>query len=217
MAAEPEVFNRLSEFRVIPVVVVDRMEAALPLADALIAGGLPVAEITFRTQAAAEVIHLLTQERPQLLVGAGTVLNVHDAKRAKEAGAQFAVAPGLNPEVVKASLDWGLPFAPGVMTPTEVETAVALGLHILKYFPAEAAGGLKFLKSIHSPYRHLGVRFIPTGGVSTQNLASYLASEAVLAVGGTWIAKQDIIAGNHWEAIRDNCSRVCLMVSGNAP
>lgn len=216
MAAESEIFSRVHEFRVIPVVVVDRIEATLPLADALIAGGLPVAEITFRTQVAAEVIRLLTRERPQLLVGAGTVLNVGDAKRAKDAGARFAVAPGLNPDVVKASLDLGLPFAPGVMTPTEVESAVSLGLQILKYFPAEAAGGLKFLESLHAPYRHLGVRFIPTGGVSMQNLAGYLASKAVLAVGGTWIAKQDMIAASQWETIRDNCSRVGLMVSVNA-
>jgi len=216
MAAEPSVFGRVRDSRVVPVVVVDRIEAALPLADALIAGGLPVAEITFRTKAAAEVIRLLTAERPQLLVGAGTVLNVDDARHAKECGARFAVAPGLNRDVVKAALDVDLPFAPGVMTPTDVETALGFGLQILKYFPAEAAGGLAFLKSLSAPYKHLGVQFIPTGGIAPQNLPDYLTSGVVLAVGGTWVAPQNVIAAGQWDKVIDNCRQIQALLSVGA-
>lgn len=174
MAAQPEVYDRIRQCRVVPVVAVDRVEAALPLADALISGGLPVAEITFRTEAAADVMRLLTAERPQLLLGAGTVLNARDLKLAKDCGARFAVAPGFNPEVARAALEIDLPFAPGVMTPTDVEAAVSLGLRTLKYFPAEAAGGLGLLKSLSAPYRHLGIQFIPTGGINARNMGEYL-------------------------------------------
>ncbi len=216
MAAEPGVFNRIRDRKVVPVVVVDRIETALPLADALITGGLPVAEITFRTKAAAEVIRLLTAERPQLLVGAGTVLNVDDVRRAKECGAQFGVAPGVNPDVVKAALDVDLPFVPGVMTPTDVETAAGFGLRILKYFPAEAAGGLAFLKSLSAPYKHLGIQFIPTGGVTPRNMLDYLASGVVLAVGGTWVAQQDVIAAGQWDQVIENCRQIQALLSKRA-
>ena len=212
---QPEVYKQIRSFRIIPVVAVNSVDAALPLADALLSGGLPVAEITFRTEAAAEVIRLLAAERPQLLLGAGTVLNVHDLKLAQECGARFAVAPGLNLDVARTAVDIGLPFAPGVMTPTDVETAVSLGLRTLKYFPAEAAGGLGFLKSISAPYKHLGLQFIPTGGINLQNMAEYLGSESVLAVGGTWIAKQDTIAAGHWEKIASNCRQACDLLSAS--
>ena len=205
MQAQAEVYSQMRELKVIPVVAIDKVDAALPLADALISGGLPVAEITFRTEAAADVMRLLAAERPQLLLGAGTVLNVTDLQRAKDCGAQFAVAPGFNPDVVKAALDIGLPFAPGVMTPTDVEAALSLGLKTLKYFPAEAAGGVAFLKSLGAPYKHLGIQFIPTGGINARNVAAYLSLEAVLAVGGTWVARRDSIASGRWDEIVDQC------------
>ncbi len=213
MESQRAVYEKIGQFRVVPVVAIDSVDSALPLADALIAGGLPIAEITFRTRAAADVIRLLAQERPALLVGAGTILNVDDLKRARDCGAAFAVAPGLNPAVVKAAVDVGLPFAPGVMTPSDIEAAVALGVTTLKFFPAEAAGGVALLKSIYAPYKHLGVRFIPTGGINADNVLKYLVLEAVLAVGGSWIAERGDIAAGNWTKITDNCRQVRQLVA----
>jgi len=213
MARYDEIYQKIGGFGVVPVIAVDSAESALPLADALISGGLSVAEITFRTEAAAEVIRVLTEQRPGLLVGAGTVLSVDNLKRAKDCGARFAVAPGFNPDVVRAAIEIDMPFAPGVMTPSDIEAAVSMGVTTLKYFPAEAAGGLKFLKSISAPYKHLGVRFIPTGGINTDNMLEYLGSEVVLAIGGTWVAKRDDIAAGNWEKITGNCRRICELLS----
>jgi 2-dehydro-3-deoxyphosphogluconate aldolase/(4S)-4-hydroxy-2-oxoglutarate aldolase len=204
-ARAPAVFLTLMKHVVVPVIAVDSPDAALPLADALIEGGLPVAEITFRTSAAGEVIARIARDRPALLLGAGTVLSIENLRRARGAGAAFGVAPGLNPEVAKEAGRLGLPFVPGVITPTEIEQALALGLKILKFFPAEAFGGLKTIKALSAPYAHTGVRFIPTGGVSAANLPEYLALEAVACVGGTWIAPREAIAEKKWDQIRANC------------
>jgi 2-dehydro-3-deoxyphosphogluconate aldolase/(4S)-4-hydroxy-2-oxoglutarate aldolase len=179
----------IARHRVVPVIAIDSVDQALPLADALIAGGLPVIEVTFRTKAAADVIRLLSRERPALLVGAGTVLDAATVEAALAAGAKFALAPGCHPATVARAQALGLPFVPGVQTPSEVELALSLGCRVLKFFPAEAAGGVKMLEAIHAPYKHTGVRFVPTGGVSPANLAAYLDCDAVAAVGGTWLAK----------------------------
>jgi len=205
MAATNEVFDQLARHVVIPVIAIDSVDAALPLADALIEGGLPVAEITFRTAAAAQVISRIARERPQMILGAGTVLTSENLGRACDAGAKFGVAPGLNPDVVAEAAHRGLPFMPGVITPTEVEQALALGLRLLKFFPAEAFGGLKVIKALAAPYGHAGVRFMPTGGVNTGNLAEYLGEKTVACVGGTWIATREAIAEKKWAQIRDNC------------
>lgn len=202
------VYERIAELRIVPVVAIESVDAAIPLADALIDGGLPVAEITFRTACAAEVIALLAKERPALLVGAGTVLTAENAKQAKVSGAAFAVAPGLNPNTIKAAAAVELPFSPGIMTPSNVEAALELGIHNLKFFPAGAAGGVSMLKSLAAPYKHLGVRFIPTGGVSIDNVQDYLSVPQVIAAGGTWIAKQSDIAEGNWDAITANCKAV---------
>jgi 2-dehydro-3-deoxyphosphogluconate aldolase / (4S)-4-hydroxy-2-oxoglutarate aldolase len=206
---EAQVYQRLAELRVVPVVAIDSVDAALPLADALIAGGLPVAEITFRTEAAAAVVRCLTSERPELLVGAGTLTSPEQVRVARECGAAFAVAPGFNPKVVRAAKEAGLPFAPGVMTPTDIEAALDAGVRVLKFFPAGAAGGIKMLSSLSAPYGHLGVKFIPTGGVSLDNVCEYLREKSVLAVGGTWLATRDDIAAGRWEKITSNCRQVC--------
>jgi len=198
-----EVFEKLGAAKVIPVVAIEKAESAAPFADALIEGGLPVAEVTFRTEAAAEVMKTLREERPDVMVGAGTILTVENLHRAVDAGAVFGVSPGLNPKVVEAALGLGFPFAPGVMTPSDVELGLAYDLEVLKFFPAGAAGGPKFLKSLAAPYAHTGVRFIPTGGVNSGNLADYLAMDAVLAAGGTWIAKKDAIAAGEWAKIAE--------------
>lgn len=206
--------TQLKKYGVVPVVAIENAQAALDLADALIDGGLPVAEITFRTEAGAEVIRRMAGERPALCVGAGTVLTVEQVKIAAEAGAQFAVAPGCNPEVIKAAQGLGLPFFPGVMTPSDIERALGLGCRMLKFFPAGAAGGPTLLKALAAPYAHCGVRFMPTGGVSTQNIGEYLAIEQVVAVGGTWVASSKAIAAGDWAGIRSNAAEAAALAAG---
>ena len=207
-----EVLALLAKHVVVPVIAIDSAEAALPLADALLEGGLPVAEITFRTAAAAEVIARIAKERPAMVLGAGTVLTAENLGRAVDAGAKFGVAPGLNQDVVAEAAHRGLPFIPGVITPTEIEQALALGLKLLKFFPAEAFGGLKVIKALSAPYAHAGVRFMPTGGVSSTNLPDYLAEKVVACVGGTWIASREAIAEKKWTQIRDNCKAAIEIV-----
>ena len=208
------VFKKIGAAKVIPVVAIESVESAVPFADALIEGGLPVAEITFRTAAAPEVMRKLRKERPDVMVGAGTVLTVEQLRKAVDSGAVFGVAPGLNPRVVEEALKLGFPFAPGVMTPSDVELGLGFGLEVLKFFPAGAAGGAKYLKSLAAPYAHTGVRFVPTGGVSQDNLADYLAMKTVLAVGGTWIAKKDAIAAGEWAKITANARAAREYVAG---
>ncbi len=200
-----EVLSLVAEFGVVPVIAIDTVDHALPLADALLAGGLPVVEITFRTQAAAEAIRILSRERPDLIVGAGTVLTPETVQTALSAGARFAVAPGFNPRVVDAARESGLPFVPGIATPTDIEAALEHGCRMLKFFPAEAVGGAKLLSALSAPYRHTGVRFMPTGGISSSNLDSYLALDTVAAVGGTWIAKKEDMTQGNWDEIAERC------------
>ena len=197
--------DRAVHYGVVPILAIENVEAALPLANALLQGGLPVVEITFRTAAAAEVIRVLAQECPRLVVGAGTVLTPANLKSAKDSGAAFAVAPGLNPDIVKRARDVGLPFVPGVATPTDIEMGLALGCKLLKFFPAEALGGVAMLEALSAPFQHTGLRFMPTGGLNLANLESYLKLQTVAAAGGTWIArKQDLLDGQ-WAEIRDRC------------
>ena len=193
-----EQFNRVLARRIIPVVAIHNAKDADPLADALIAGGLPSAEITFRTEAAEAAIKAMAR-RGDISVGAGTVLTVEKAQKAIDAGARFVVAPGLNPKVVRFCLDNNIPVTPGVATPTDIETAMNLGLKILKFFPAEAFGGLKTLKAMSAPYQ--AVKFIPTGGLNAQNVVDYLKFPKVAAVGGSWIVKSDAIAGGEFDKI----------------
>ena len=207
-----DVFALLAKHVVVPVIAIDAVESALPLADALLEGGLPVAEITFRTAAAAEVISRIAKERPTMVLGAGTVLTAENLGRACDAGAKFGVAPGLNQDVVAEAAHRGLPFIPGVITPTEIEQALALGLTLLKFFPAEAFGGLKVIKALSAPYAHAGVMFMPTGGITTGNLPDYLAEKVIACVGGTWIASREAIAERKWSQIRDNCRAAIQIV-----
>ena len=184
-----DVLSRLARAGVVPVVVIDDAKDAVPTANAMVAGGIDVMEITFRTAAAPEAIRAVAESCPDMLVGAGTILNTCDLKRAADAGAKFAVAPGFNPTVVKAAMEMKFDFAPGICTPGEIEQAYELGCRFFKFFPAEAAGGVKMLKAIAAPYKHLGIKFMPTGGVTMENAASYLALEEVAAAGGTWLNK----------------------------
>ena len=195
------VFNQIARQGVVPVIAIDDAGKALPLADALLAGGLPIVEITFRTAAAAEVIATLARHRPEMTVGAGTVLSPDTLRLAAESGAKFAVAPGLNPRVAEAAASIGMPFIPGVATPSEVEQGLSFGLELLKFFPAGAMGGVKYLNAIYAPYRHTGVKFMATGGIKGEDVPEWLACPAVAAIGGSWIAKSADIAHGLWEEI----------------
>ncbi len=186
-----ELIASLEKTRIIPVLVLESVEEGVAMCEKLYANGLCAAEITFRTTAAEGIIREVSRRHPDMLLGAGTVLNTTDLKRAIDAGAKFAVAPGFNPRVVGAAREAGFAFLPGVCTPSEVEQAMELGCLALKFFPAEAAGGVSYLKSLIAPYRHLGVRFMPTGGVKPANVESYLQIPEVAAVGGTWLNKCD--------------------------
>jgi 2-dehydro-3-deoxyphosphogluconate aldolase/(4S)-4-hydroxy-2-oxoglutarate aldolase len=203
-----ELYQSLKRLKVIPIIAIEKVEDAMHLADALMEGGLPIAEITFRTEAAAGVVEKLAKERPGLLVGAGTLLTVDNLKKAMDCGAKFGVAPGFNRKIVEASIKIGFPFSPGIMTPSDVEAALELGVKVLKFFPAEAAGGINMLKSLVAPYAHAGVQFIPTGGINLQKAKDYLAIPEVVAVGGTWIAKKEDISGGNWKDIKEHCLAV---------
>lgn len=193
--------DRIARTRIVPVVVLDREEDAEPLAEALLAGGLDVMEITFRTSAAAGAIRRIAEEFPEIWVGAGTLLEREQVLRARDAGAAFGLAPGLNPQIVEAATACGLQFAPGVMTPGEVEQALALGCRVLKFFPAETAGGIGMLKALAGPYGHTGVRFIPTGGITANNLGDYLKLPIVAAIGGSWMVDKALVAAANWAEI----------------
>jgi len=193
--------ERILAKRIVPVVVLDQAESAEPLAEALLAGGLDIMEITFRTAAAEESIRRIAARFPEILLGAGTLLDDAQVQRAKDAGAVFGLAPGLNPRTVAKAAEVGLRFAPGVMTPGEVEQALALGCQLLKFFPAEAAGGTAMLKSLAGPYGHTGVKFIPTGGITSDNLQNYLKLPVVAAIGGSWMVDKQLVNEGRWEEI----------------
>lgn len=193
--------DRISRRRIVPVVVLDREEDAEPLAKALLDGGLDIMEITFRTAAAEGSIRRIAKAFPEILLGAGTLLERDQIFRAKDAGAVFGLAPGLNPANVAAANAAGIEFAPGVMTPSEVEQAMALGCKLLKFFPAETAGGVGMLKALSGPYAHTGVKFIPTGGVGSNNLTDYLKLPVVAAIGGSWMVDRALVAAGRWSEI----------------
>ena len=207
-----EVVARFRAARIVPVIVIDDPDDAAPLARALAAGGLLCAEITFRTPRATEALQRITDEAPEMFAGAGTVLTPGQAAAARDAGAQFIVAPGFNPRVVDYCLDHEIPVYPGVATPTEVETALDKGLKTLKFFPAEPMGGLAFLKAMSAPY--VDVSFIPTGGINASNISSYLAFKRVVACGGSWMAPAEWIAAKQFDQIRDESRRASDVARG---
>lgn len=185
--------------RLLPVVVIEDVAQSVPLARALVAGGLPVAEVTFRTDAAAEAIHRIAAEVPEILLGAGTVLSEAQVAAAARAGARFLVTPGFNPRVVEAAQAAGLPIVPGINNPTGVEQALGYGLDAVKFFPAEPTGGIPFLKALAGPYG--GMRFVPTGGVGPKNLVDYLRLPAVLACGGSWMVDPKLVRDGRFDEI----------------
>lgn len=205
-----DALERLRQLRLAPVIVIDDATGAAPLAEALVAGGLPCAEVTFRTHAAAEAIRRMVDTQPDMLVGAGTVLTIQQAAAAREAGARFIVSPGLNPVVVDYCLEQEIPVFPGVCTPTEVEAGLQRGLKVLKFFPAEPAGGLAYLKAISAPYT--GIEFIPTGGINAEKLPAYLSFDAVVACGGSWMAPGAWIREGRFDQIREETAKAVKVI-----
>ncbi len=195
-----DVFEKIKEFKIIPVAIIDNVNDAIPLGKALIEAGLPIIEVTFRTEAAAESIKKLTSELPNLFVGAGTVLKVDQVKKAINAGALFIVTPGFNPKVVDYCIEQKIPIIPGVNTPTMVEWALDRGVNVVKFFPADLSGGPKMLRNLAGPYPD--VRFMPTGGINNETLNKYLELPNVIACGGSWIVRKDLISEGKFEEIK---------------
>ncbi len=194
-------FRQIHSSGVVATLVLEDLDHALPLAAALAAGGVTVLELTLRTPVALEAIRTIRREMPGILVGAGTVLSPAQVGECMEAGAAFGVAPGMNPRVVREARTSGLPFAPGVCTPSDIEQALENDCKLLKFFPSEPSGGLPYLRSIAAPYRHLGVRFLPLGGIDAGNAAAYLADPLVPALGGSWLAPPKLLNAGNWQAV----------------
>lgn len=195
-----DMMKKLQKIGIVPVVVLDRAEDALPLAECLAEGGLPCAEVTFRTAAAEESIRRMAKAFPDMIIGAGTVLTTEQADRAIGAGATFIVSPGFNPKVTEYVLGKGVPMTPGVCTPTEIEAALQFGLDVLKFFPAEPAGGLKMIKALAAPY--VNVSFMPTGGISAANVRDYLAYDRIVACGGSWMVSGKLVREGNFAEIK---------------
>ena len=196
-----DMVETLKKAGIIPVIVIEDEAQAVPLARALVKGGLPVLEVTFRTKAAAGAIAAIAREVPEAVVGAGTLLTPARVKAAKAAGATFGVAPGFDPVVVQAAKDADLPFCPGVATASELSQALTAGAPMVKFFPAEAAGGVKMIKNLLGAFRFTGVKFMPTGGVNLSNVGEYLAVPEIVCCGGTWIVPKDALKAGDWAAI----------------
>lgn len=207
-----ELSAHIRQTGVIAVLVLDDAEAAVPLANALLAGGVDCIELTLRTPAALECVRRIRAGVPQMLVGVGTILTPEQVKDAAAAGAAFGVAPGLNPRTVQAAQAAGLPFAPGICTPSDIEHALELGCRLLKFFPCEPCGGLPYLRSIAAPFAHLGVRYIPLGGVGAANAETYAREPLIHALGGSWLAPREAIQKRDWTTITKNALEATAIV-----
>lgn len=194
-----DTLKKIGQTGIVPVVVLNKAGDAVPLAESLIKGGLPCAEVTFRTDAAEDAIRAIARQFPDMFVGAGTVLTTEQVDRAIGAGAKFIVSPGLNPKVVEYCVRKGYPVTPGIMTPTELEMALGFELDVVKFFPAENAGGLKMIKAMSAPYTM--VKFMPTGGINATNVRDYLACDKILACGGSWMVKADLVSTGNFAEI----------------
>lgn len=201
--SETIIYERLTSARLAAVLIIDRAEDAVPVAEALLAGGITAMELTLRTPVALEALRLIRAACPTMLAGIGTILTPEQALQAKEAGAEFGVAPGMNPGVVEAALAAGLPFMPGVCTPSDVERALEYGRTLLKFFPCEPSGGLPYLRALAAPFAHLGVKYLPLGGLTLQNMPHYLREPCVGAIGGSWLAPREVIRAQEWATITE--------------
>ncbi len=206
------VLEQIQKIGIVPVVVLNDVKDAAPLAKALCEGGLPCAEVTFRTAAAEESIRVMTTEFPEMLVGAGTVLTIEQVDKAVNAGAKFIVSPGLNPKIVKYCVDNNIPVTPGVTSPSQVEQAIELGLDVVKFFPAEAAGGLPMIKAMAAPYT--AMKFMPTGGISAKNINEYLAFDKIIACGGSWMVSGDLVKAGAFDKITELTREAVMTMLG---
>ena len=204
-----EVLKKIQEIGIVPVVVLDDAKDALPLGKALMDGGLPCAEVTFRTDAAEESIRILAENYPDMLVGAGTVLTTEQVDRAVAAGAKFIVSPGLNPRIVKYCVEKGIVITPGCANASDMEQALENGLEVVKFFPAEPAGGLNMIKALAAPY--VGLKFMPTGGISPKNVRDYLAYNRIIACGGSWMVKNELVKAGDFAAITE-LAKECVQI-----
>jgi 2-dehydro-3-deoxyphosphogluconate aldolase / (4S)-4-hydroxy-2-oxoglutarate aldolase len=200
-AFEENLASQIRAIGIIAVLVVDREEDAVPLAHALFAGGVTAMELTLRTPAALASLRRIRAEVPAMLAGVGTILNPAQLHEAQAAGAAFGVSPGVNPRILAAARASNFSFAPGIATPTDIEVALEHGCRLLKFFPAEPSGGLAYLKAIAAPYQHLGVSFVPLGGINAKNMTSYLADPLISALGGSWLAPRELIQAGEWTKI----------------
>ncbi|MCL6274671.1 bifunctional 4-hydroxy-2-oxoglutarate aldolase/2-dehydro-3-deoxy-phosphogluconate aldolase [Muricauda sp. 2012CJ35-5] len=210
----PEIIRKVDSTGVIAVLVVDELKHAVPLAEALLKGGIDTIELTLRTPIALDAGKQMKSAFPELTLGYGTVLTVEQVTNVLDSGADFAVAPGCNPSIIRMAQKKGLSYAPGIMTPTDIEMAVQEGCRVLKFFPAESSGGLKHLKSMAAPYQHLGLKFIPLGGVNMDNAKAYLESPLISAVGGSWVAKREMIVNEEWDKITANAKEIKSLING---
>jgi 2-dehydro-3-deoxyphosphogluconate aldolase / (4S)-4-hydroxy-2-oxoglutarate aldolase len=212
-AMTPEIIKTIDHAGIIAVLVIDELKHAVPVARALLAGGVDTVELTLRTPVALDAARAIKDEVPEMSLGFGTVLTVQQVEAVAKLGADFAVAPGCNPKVIKAARENGLSFAPGIMTPTDIEIAIEQGCRVLKYFPAETSGGLNHLTNMVAPYQYLGLKFIPLGGLSMANAASYLESPLITAIGGSWLAKRPLIQAENWAAITQNAKEIRELIT----
>lgn len=211
-AFNPTLAEKIKKTGIIAVLVIDDASKAVKLAEVLLENGIGAMELTLRTNAAIDALKQIRKHVPQMIAGCGTVLTPEQVDQVRDAGAEFAVAPGLNRRVVERALELGLSYAPGIVTPSDIELAVELGCRMLKFFPAETSGGLKHLKAMSAPYMHLGLSFIPLGGLSAANAKTYIECPLVGAIGGSWIASREAIAANDWTTIAKNAAEAVAIV-----
>jgi len=211
-AMAPEIIEKIDKAGIIAVLVIDEVNHAIPLANALFAGGVNAIELTLRTPAALDAARAIKEELPDILLGFGTVVTTEQVKVAADIGVDFAVAPGCNPRVINVAKEYGVSFAPGIMTPSDIEIAIEQGCRILKYFPAETAGGINHLSNMAAPYQHLGLKFIPLGGLDMNTAGAYLQSSLITAIGGSWIAKRPLIQTEDWDTITKNAKEIRALI-----
>jgi 2-dehydro-3-deoxyphosphogluconate aldolase/(4S)-4-hydroxy-2-oxoglutarate aldolase len=203
-----EIIQKINNSGVVISLVIDELKHAVPVAKALVKGGVDIIELTLRTPVAMDTARAIINEVPEAIVGFGTVLTLQQVKECAKIGAHFAVAPGCNPRIIQAAKEHNLSFAPGIATPTDIEIALEQGCRMLKYFPAETSGGIKYLTNMSAPYKHLGLSFLPLGGINPSNVVSYLESTLVGAIGGSWIATNKMIQEEAWETITNNALEI---------
>ena len=210
-----ELLSQLSNSKVVAGFSIEKVEDAIPIAKALLAGGIEVIELTLRTNSALDAVKCIAESVPEIVLGVGTILTPEQAIQIKQAGADFGVSPGMNPDVIKTARKRYCPFAPGIATPSELEAAIALGCRFVKFFPAEANGGVKYLKRMSTPYKHLGIKYFPLGGLNVENMNSYLDYDDVIAIGGSWIVDSTLVEAKDWIGLTNRAAEVRTAVTKN--